>query len=394
MKHFIIFFAILIGSTLCGQTNIELGGQAPEIVVTDWLKHQPKASSFKKKFIVLDFWATWCKPCLDAVPHMNALRRKFPHKDLLFIALTSEPPALATSVFDRVNFEVSVASDVSRKTEINFGNGISGLSRYPMTVLIDNENIVRWIGSPSDLTEEMVARFLEAGQQVDPSAGAEMAIDKDYEPKYISGHDFYEFVETDSPEVLVNVFELDEVPGGKPIGTVVRGSHAHFDLTTLPKFFEVAFPGIKLVVPTQLYSRTYGISFYNPKPDRASNRAILREIFRQAGYTATFSTGSAQKHTLTIVNPNKLAPTQSTQRWPSCKPDEFNSYLCQKMKLTELADELNKLTDDQWIYEGRDRKRYDFELFLGETEALKSALKAYGVRMKSKPIEVEVVTVQ
>src|SRR5438093_10475866 len=38
--------------------------------------------------IVIDFWATWCKPCLRSLPHLEALRKKYESQQLLVVAIS------------------------------------------------------------------------------------------------------------------------------------------------------------------------------------------------------------------------------------------------------------------------------------------------------------------
>ena len=59
----------------------------PALHVTNWINAEPATlPSFKGKIVVLDFWATWCGPCIASIPHMNAMMEKFKDK-VVFIGV-------------------------------------------------------------------------------------------------------------------------------------------------------------------------------------------------------------------------------------------------------------------------------------------------------------------
>lgn len=400
MKYLICLFLFFGGWQLSAQTNIQAGEPAPEIVVTHWLKNEPRNLSFRNKFIVLDFWATWCAPCLDAVPQLNELRKAFPREDLYFISLTKESPATASSVFDRVDFQVSVGCDVTGKTEVNFGNGKTGLSRFPTTVLIDNRNIVRWVGSPYNLTTEKMSRFLTDSMIVEPTRTKfiPLASDPDrateFQPRKMTWEEFDAEGQNEDNPAFLHVYPLDGPPEfSMATASYSLGSTAYFNGVTLEGYFSHMYPDIKIVVPYELKEPLYQIAFKNDNPDRESHYQVIHNLIAQTGYEAVITTEPAKQYTITISNGRKLVPTESEARWPSCKEDDFGALLCTKQKLTELASYLNTETDNHWIYEGANRKRYDFELFMSSPETLLSSLKEYGLGVKAKTIEIEVVTV-
>ena len=51
-----------------------LDKEAPELFVEEWISDEPDTDG---KFILIDFWATWCPPCRKAIPDMNVYHEKF-----------------------------------------------------------------------------------------------------------------------------------------------------------------------------------------------------------------------------------------------------------------------------------------------------------------------------
>jgi cytochrome c biogenesis protein CcmG, thiol:disulfide interchange protein DsbE len=131
-----------------------LNQPAPEIMVEKWLSAKPETEG---KFVLVDFWATWCGPCRKAIPELNNLHQKF-GKKLIVIGLSDEPEEKVRAMTNP-SIEYFSAIDTAKRTLRAVD--VHGI---PHVLLIDPSGIVRWEGYPllegNELTEQVVEEIL------------------------------------------------------------------------------------------------------------------------------------------------------------------------------------------------------------------------------------------
>lgn len=117
----------------------------------------PGWEAYKGKVVVLEFWATWCGSCVDAIPHFNALAEAFRGKPVEFISLTTERPQTVKKFLETHPMSGSVAiggSETSRAF---------GVRNLPQTVIIGRSGEVLRYTAPGQLSEKALQQLLDGG---------------------------------------------------------------------------------------------------------------------------------------------------------------------------------------------------------------------------------------
>jgi cytochrome c biogenesis protein CcmG/thiol:disulfide interchange protein DsbE len=127
------------------------GSKPPKFEAEAWTGNQPDT---RGKFVLIDFWATWCGPCRASIPHLNGLQSKFKDK-LVIIGLTDEP-LNKVKAMKSPQIEYAVATDTQ-------GRMLSAaqVRGIPHAMLIDPSGIVRFEGMPHYLNDQSLAKLIE-----------------------------------------------------------------------------------------------------------------------------------------------------------------------------------------------------------------------------------------
>ena len=98
------------------------------------------------RITIIDFWATWCGPCLRAMPRLDAFARKHPEVDV--IAINLDDAVEARGIFDKARFVLKLLADDGATSERY------GVTAIPHTVVIDRQGTLRKVGRGGGLDLE------------------------------------------------------------------------------------------------------------------------------------------------------------------------------------------------------------------------------------------------
>lgn len=149
MKRKLFLIALLIMFSLTAnhafsKDSANLNGENfKEVEAAAWLNSEPlKIADQKGKIVVLEFWATWCPPCRQTIPHLIELYNKYKDKNVVFMTFTDEAKETAEPFVTEMKMPYPIG--VGSKTSKEYG--VMGI---PHAVIIGADQKIAWSGHPA-----------------------------------------------------------------------------------------------------------------------------------------------------------------------------------------------------------------------------------------------------
>lgn len=138
---------------------VEVGDSAPDFQITTDGGKVLTRSDFGGKLLVLNFWATWCPPCVDEFPSLSEMAQDFQSKNIIVLGVSVDRNQQAYRQFvDRMRPGFQTALDSEASISANYGT-----FKYPETYIIDSNGKVRmkFIG-PRDWADQKIRSDIES----------------------------------------------------------------------------------------------------------------------------------------------------------------------------------------------------------------------------------------
>lgn len=150
LKRFFLLITLLV--PFITHSQVEIGKKAPELHLEGIYNCKDKTAqleSLKGQIVVLDFWATWCSPCVAAFPENNELYAKYKDKNVTFIAITDDPKEKLENFIKKVEIDFCIGRDDDKQDFKNYE-----ITGRPAMFIVNRDGILIYRGI--HVTEEIL----------------------------------------------------------------------------------------------------------------------------------------------------------------------------------------------------------------------------------------------
>jgi thiol-disulfide isomerase/thioredoxin len=166
-----VLCVLVFAANARAEATLKVGDPAPALSVGKWVKGEPVAAIEEGKIYVVEFWATWCGPCVKTIPHVSKLQQKY--ADVVFIGQNvwerdeSKVAPFVEKMGDQMNYRVvmddkSADEDGAMATTWMRAAGQNGI---PAAFIVGKDKKIQWIGHPAQMDkplEQIVAGTYDA----------------------------------------------------------------------------------------------------------------------------------------------------------------------------------------------------------------------------------------
>jgi peroxiredoxin len=139
--------AAILHPALAQQPNV--GDAAPPLDLAGWLNveagKEPKLEALKGSVVMLEFWGTWCGPCVRAMPEVQKLHDRYRDRGLVVLAISYETAEKMQPFLKENSYTMPVGSDPEKKVVQAYA-----IKSWPTTYVIGKDGKIARIGSPYD----------------------------------------------------------------------------------------------------------------------------------------------------------------------------------------------------------------------------------------------------
>ena len=390
-KLLLLFLTFCIISCKKENTIAELGKPVPDYTFSNILNSKENEiliRDLKGKIVILEFWATWCGPCIPAMQKLDSLQNEF-KGELEIITISTEKKERLEKFIKSSNTSLRIVSDTSHSIHFKY-------KVIPHSIVIDKNGIVRALTSPENITKDALTNLITK-DQIDLELKDDFYVDPSLEVETIKS--------ISNTDYRIELKSYDqEKRGGTQILKDTEGNINGIEIynSTIPRLyqtlFDVASPS-RMIYKDSLseddfpYEKEQQYNFIIEVSSAYQNK--WREIgidFLNENFEVNAKMGIDTLDCFVIKN------VDNTIEESSVKSSEYmfmgTILKTKKIKMSQLAEYLENFTAVPVVDKTYLKGEYDieFEWQAEDSKTLHSELRKYGLTFERSdeklPVEV------
>jgi peroxiredoxin len=153
----LVAIAVLALASVSAAPTIEI---APDFSLKTLGGGTVTLSSLRGSVVILDFWASWCKPCTRSLPVLHALAARLADRGVVFLALSLDRTETAAREYADSHDLAPESVLYGSLDEARAVKDLYGVVGIPRTFVIDRDGWIRFSGTPIGVTEESIVPWL------------------------------------------------------------------------------------------------------------------------------------------------------------------------------------------------------------------------------------------
>ena len=188
------------------EASLKVGDPAPPLKVGAWIQGEAVKEFSRDNVYVVEFWATWCGPCIATIPHLDELHETLKEKGVVFIGqncmeedAADKVPPFVKKMGEKMSYRVATDDTSSDEKGFMAVNWMQAAEQngIPCAFVVGKDGRIAWIGHPASLKAELLeevvagtfdtARAAEAQKKQAESMEALMKVGEELNAAMVAG---------------------------------------------------------------------------------------------------------------------------------------------------------------------------------------------------------------